>query len=133
MRRSVFLLAALALLMGPPALREKAVAAAPPVKKVTIADTCPASQFFCYKPAVLTVKPGTKVVWTDASWAAHTVTRCTKAACGVNGGTGKDKNLASPSIPHNKKYSFTFRSRGTYRYFCKPHGYGSMHATIIVK
>jgi plastocyanin len=61
------------------------------------------------------------------------VTRCSKAACGVNGGTGHDTKFASPIIQPHKTYAFTFKTAGTYRYFCKVHGFASMHGTITVK
>jgi plastocyanin len=136
MRRSVSIAVALALLLGAFALGEGALGATtpPPVKKIAISGTACANGLYCYKPAALTVKKGTKVIWTNASGTIHTVTRCTKAACkGANGGTGKQTKLASPSIQPHKTYAFTFTGLGTYRYYCKVHGYGVMHGTITVK
>ena len=104
-----------------------------PTKTVTITPAaCPAAVEFCFKPGPLTVKPGTKVVWNNTSDTAHTVTRCTVALCGVSGGTGKDPNFHSPTIPPGKTFSFTFHKPGTYKYFCKVHGYSVMHGTITV-
>ena len=88
---------------------------------------------FCYKPAPLTVKRGTKIVWKNNTTTPHTVTRCTAAMCGVNGGTGKQTGLKSPTIGRGKTYSFVFRKPGTYRYFCQFHGYAAMHGTITVR
>jgi len=135
MRRFVPIAVALALLLGAFALGEGALgAAAPPVKKVAMTGTACANGFFCYKPAALTVKKGTKVIWTNSSGTIHTVTRCTKAACnGANGGTGKQTKFGSPSIQPHKAYAFTFTGLGTYRYYCKVHGYGVMHGTVTVK
>ncbi len=134
MRRSASVVVALTIALGFVAFTLGGTSAAtPPVKKISISSTrCPGGHIFCYKAAAVTVKKGTKVVWTNADWIAHTVTRCTKVACGVDGGTGKQTGLASPSIGHNKTYVFTFTKPGTYRYFCKPHGYDAMHATITV-
>ena len=134
MRRFVSIAVALALLLGALALGEGALGAtAPPVKKISITGAACANGVFCYKPPALTVKKGTKVIWTNASDVIHTVTRCTKAACGVSPGTGKQTKLGSPSIAPHKTYAFTFSGLGTYRYYCKVHGYGIMHGTITVK
>jgi plastocyanin len=109
-------------------------AATVPTKTVTITGTaCPGQAEFCYKGGTVTVKPGTKVVWKNASVAPHTVTRCDVADCKVNGGTGKDPKLASGTINAGKTYSFTFHKTGTYRYYCKVHGYSLMHGVITVK
>ncbi len=133
-RASISVIAALALLIAAFAIGESSSgAASPPVKKVSITGTACANQFFCYKPAALTVLRGTKVVWTNNSGVIHTVTRCGKAACGVTGGTGKQTGLNSPNIAPHKTYGFLFKLPGTYRYYCKVHGYGLMHGTITVK
>jgi plastocyanin len=41
--------------------------------------------------------------------------------------------LASPSIAPHKTYAFTFTGLGTYRYYCKVHGFSVMHGTVTVK
>jgi len=108
--------------------------ATPPTKTVVIAQSgCAGGKLFCYKPAPLTVKRGTKVVWKNATSSAHTVTRCTVAACGVNGGTGKQTGLHSKTINPGKTYAFIFRQPGTYRYDCIFHGYAAMHGTVAVR
>jgi plastocyanin len=104
---------------------------APPTKTVAIKAGC--STYFCFKPAPLTIKHGTKVIWKNTSGVAHTVTRCTMAACHMNGGTGKQTGLKSKAIGNNKTYSFTFTKTGTYRYYCAIHGYATMHGTITVR
>jgi plastocyanin len=137
MRRSVTLAVALALFLGTFAVGEGVIGAAtpPPVKKITIAGFSQCTNgYFCFKPALLTVKKGTKVVWTNTTGVAHTVTRCTKAACnGMTGGTGKQAKLGSTMIAPHKTYAFTFTGLGTYRYYCRVHGFGLMHGTITVK
>jgi plastocyanin len=135
-RASLAVFAALALLVSAVAIGETAGgAAAPPVKKIAIPGPAGcAGKYFCYKPGNLTVKKGTKVVWTNTSGMTHTVTRCTKPKCnGQNGGTGKDTKFGSPNILNKKSYSFTFKTAGTYRYFCKLHGYAAMRGVITVK
>jgi plastocyanin len=137
MRRTISIAAALALLLGAFALGGGVLGAAtpPPVKRVTISGTaCAGGGLFCYKPANLTVTKGTKVVWTNATGVEHTVTRCTKSACnGMTGGTGKQLKFGSPFILSHKSYAFTFTGLGTYRYYCKVHGYAIMHGLITVK
>ncbi len=134
MRRPVIFTVALPLMLGV-ALVGSAVGATttPAVKKVAIASSSQcANGYFCFKPANITVKKGTKVVWTNTTTIVHTVTRCTKAACGLSGGTGKQAKLGSPMIASHKTYAFTFTGVGTYRYYCKVHGYGLMHGVITV-
>jgi len=136
MRRSfVSITAAVVLLVSAVAIGESAGGAAtPPVKKVSMTATACPNGLFCYKPAALTVKRGTKVVWTNNSGVIHTVTRCTKAQCGgLNGGTGKQTKFGSATVQPHKTYAFTFKMPGTYRYYCKIHGYGVMHGTVTVK
>ena len=109
-------------------------AATTPTNTVSIAMShCAHNAEFCFSPATLTVKKGTKVVWKNATITQHTVTRCTKPACGVSGGTGTDPKLASPILNPKKTYAFTFRHVGTYVYFCKVHGYAVMHGLVTVK
>lgn len=134
-RASVSVLAALALLVAVVAIGESAGgAAAPPTKKVSVTGAGCSNGLFCYKPATFAVPRGTKVVWTNNSGTIHTVTRCTKAQCsGLNGGTGKQTKFGSATVQAHKTYAFTFTMPGTYRYFCKIHGYGIMHGTVTVK
>jgi plastocyanin len=135
MRRAfVPVFAALALLVCAVAIGEGVGGAAtPPVKKVSITGTACANGLYCYKPGPLTVKRGTKVVWTNTSGVIHNVRRCTKPQCGVTGGTGKQTGFGSPTLQPRKTYAFTFKMPGTYRYYCNIHGYGVMHGVITVK
>ena len=133
-RATVIVVAALSLLTTVVALGAVGVGAAVPTRNVSISATaCPGGHIYCYKAAVITVKRGTKVVWKNVSGVPHTVTRCTKTACHVTGGTGTDTKFASPAIGAGRTYAFTFKHVGTYRYYCKFHGYGVMHGTVTVK
>lgn len=86
---------------------------------------------FCFKPTALSVSAGTTVTWTNRTTSPHTVTRCTVAACGHGGGSGKDQGFGSAVIPPGGTYSFTFQSKGTYYYYCAIHGYSVMHARVV--
>ena len=109
-------------------------ATTPPTKTVTITGSaCPAQKEFCFKSAALSVPRNTKVVWKNMSDAPHTVTRCSVPLCHVSGGTGKDVNFKSPTVNPGKTFAFTFHKPGTYRYFCKVHGYPDMHAVVTVR
>jgi plastocyanin len=65
-------------------------------------------QNFSFSPASLNVKMGDTVVWTNKDSVAHNVV-------GTNGGP------ASPAIPTNGTYSYTFMSPGTFAYRCTFH------------
>jgi plastocyanin len=115
------------------ALASMLTACVPPTQNVSISSSgCAGGKIFCYQPAALTVQHGTRVVWKNNTGAPHTVNRCTVAVCGVSGGTGTDTNFGSPTINSGQTYAFTFHGTGTYRYYCKIHGYGAMHGTITV-
>jgi plastocyanin len=91
--------------------------------------TC--THFFCYKPGKIFINAGTKVTWVNSTGANHTVTRCTVAACGVGGGTGKGTGFGSGTIAPGGSYTYTFNSKGSYVYYCAIHGYGVMHGRVI--
>lgn len=137
MRRSLIVSLIAAVFVALVAAGGVAVASTPrvvPTKVVTITSSgCPGGNSFCFKPASLIVKRSTKVVWKNTTGAPHTVTRCSLAACGVSGGTGTDPKFRSPTINPGRTFTFTFHHAGTYRYYCKVHGYGAMHGTITVR
>jgi plastocyanin len=72
---------------------------------------------FTFRPAVLTVKAGTTVTWTNNDDIPHQV---------VAAGTFKSKVLDS-----DDSYSFTFARPGDYVYFCSLHPH--MTGTIKVE
>ncbi len=72
---------------------------------------------YVFDPAMLTVRVGTQVVWTNNSDAIHTVTSDT--------GVFNTDNLAA-----QQTYSVIFTKPGTYSYYCNIHLY--MKGTIIV-
>jgi plastocyanin len=95
--------------------------------------SCSTGTSFCYKPAMVSVAPGTKVIFKNNTSVIHTVTRCATPACPVSGGTGSDAGFGSTgSIPPGGTYEFVFHAKGTYVYYRQIHGYGTMHGTVTV-
>lgn len=74
---------------------------------------------YMFSPQSITVKVGTKVVWTNSSDAPHTVT--------------SDNNAftASQTLSEKQMFSQTFTKAGTYTYHCSIHPY--MKATVNVQ
>ena len=73
---------------------------------------------FAFRPATLTVKPGTKVTWINHDDEPHTATE-------------DDKRFNSKTLDTNEQFSFTFTQPGTYHYFCALHP--KMTGQIVVK
>ena len=84
------------------------------------ADTAVTINNFAFAPALLTVAPGTKVVWTNRDEEPHTV-------LSADGGA----TFKSPALDTDDKFSFTFDKPGTYKFFCSIHPH--MSGTIVVK
>jgi amicyanin len=82
------------------------------------ADTAVKIANFTFDPPQITVKAGTTVVWTNEDDIPHTVTSSTQA-------------FKSQVLDTDQKYSFTFTTPGTYKYFCALHPH--MTATIVVE
>lgn len=80
------------------------------VRNVTI-------QNFAFNQKSITVKKGTKVVWTNKDGMGHTVAQ-------DNG------SPISPVISTNGTYSYTFNSVGTFPYHCSTHP--NMTGTVVV-
>lgn len=66
-----------------------------------------------YKPAKVTVKRGTTVVWLNKDIAQHTVTSDEASLSGPNG----------ERFGQNEKYEYTFNTVGVFAYHCEPHPY----------
>lgn len=75
---------------------------------------------FAFNPAVIKVKVGTKVTWTNQDSIRHTITADEPSS------DAPDSQL----LAKGESYSFTFARAGTYGYHCQPHPY--MKATVIV-
>ena len=73
---------------------------------------------FTFNPQEVTVKPGTTVVWTNHDDIPHTVTSSTQA-------------FKSKVLDTDEKFSFTFTTAGTFKYFCALHPH--MTGSIVVE
>jgi plastocyanin len=73
---------------------------------------------FTFKPDVVTVPVGTRIVWQNDDDIPHSVVET----------QGK---FHSPALDTEDKYAFTFAAAGTYEYFCglHPHMKGKMIVT----
>ncbi len=72
---------------------------------------------YAFGPVQLSIKAGTKVVWTNKDSVAHTA-------------TSDEKKFDTGLIAQNKEASYVFETPGTYAYHCTPHP--QMKAQIIV-
>jgi len=91
---------------------DMARAASPPPPAAVSIDN------FTFKAAVVTVKPGTTVTWTNGDDIPHTV-------------VSKDGVFRSKVLDSGDRFSFTFAKAGQFGYFCSLHPH--MTGTIIVK
>jgi plastocyanin len=73
---------------------------------------------FNFSPAVITVKPGTQITWTNGDDIPHTVVSDSKAF--------KSKVLAT-----GEKFTFTAATPGTYSYSCSIHP--NMTGKVVVQ
>jgi plastocyanin len=73
---------------------------------------------FVFKPAEITISPGTKVTWINKDEAPHTA-------------TSVDKKFNSGGLDTDDKFSYVFNDAGEFPYFCALHPH--MKATITVK
>jgi plastocyanin len=117
-RRPVVLLllaaAVLAASLGFGLVREStpADAAAAKTVRIDIKD-------YAYSKEKVTVKVGTRIVWTNRDDMRHDVTRDGKA--------GPKSKL----LDQGKRYTWTATKAGTFTYHCSPHPF--MKGTIVVK
>jgi plastocyanin len=87
-----------------------AVAAPPAEGRVTIDN-------FVFKPDVITVPVGTRIVWENDDDIPHTIVE-TKGT------------FHSPALDTEDKYGFTFATPGTFEYFCSLHPH--MKGKVVV-
>jgi plastocyanin len=72
---------------------------------------------FTFGPQELKIKTGTTVTWTNEDDIPHTVV--------------SPNSFRSKVLDTDGKYSFTFTTQGTYKYFCSLHPH--MTGTVIVE
>ena len=82
------------------------------------ADADVAIDNFTFGPQELHVKAGATVTWVNRDDIPHTVTSTTLA-------------FRSKALDTNDKFSFTFTTPGSYKYFCSLHPH--MTGTIVVE
>lgn len=75
---------------------------------------------YAYSPAIIKVKVGTTVTWTNKDVVEHTVSI-------KDGAEGPDSELLGKA----ETYSYTFTRAGTFDYYCKPHP--NMLGSVIVE
>ncbi len=97
-----------------PAAATPTAAPAPPAGAVATTSVDIAN--FAFGPAVITVRSGTTVTWTNKDEDAHTV-----AITGAS---------ASRPLQNGDTYTHTFGQPGTYSYICTIHP--NMHGTVVV-
>lgn len=73
---------------------------------------------FTFSAASLNVSVGTTVTWTNSDDVPHTVTSATKV-------------FKSPPLDTGESFSYTFKTAGTFEYFCSLHPH--MTGKIVVK
>ncbi|MBN8871993.1 MAG: cupredoxin family copper-binding protein [Rhodospirillales bacterium] len=72
---------------------------------------------FTFQPAVLRIKPGTRVVWTNHDDIPHSV---------VLGATG----VRSPTLDTDASFAYRFEKAGTFAYICGLHPH--MKGQVVV-
>ncbi|MFE1598916.1 cupredoxin domain-containing protein [Methylobacterium sp. ID0610] len=99
------------LLIGPAIAPSPARAAEPPAAEIRIDN-------FTFSPATITVAAGTQVTWINGDDIPHTV-------------VADDRSFRSRTLDTEDRVSITFRTAGTYRYFCSLHPH--MVGTVVVQ
>ncbi len=101
-----------------------------PQRSVTITMT----DNLVFEPAEVVVKVGGKVTWKNGSTLGHTATAVrSKAADPANVELPKGAEpFNSGFLKEGERFSLTFDTPGTYRYFCIPHEKVGMLGTITV-
>jgi plastocyanin len=78
---------------------------------------------FRFQPRAINVSPGTRVVWQQEDNTIHTIT---------SGAPGRRSGLFDHRrFEQGDEFSFTFSSKGTFRYFCDIHK--SMRGVVTVR
>ncbi|MEO7364673.1 MAG: cupredoxin family copper-binding protein [Candidatus Saccharimonadales bacterium] len=76
---------------------------------------------YLFMPAVIKVKVGDTVTWTNQDAVRHNIVADEPSADAPNG----------PLISRGETFSYTFKKAGIYNYHCAPHPY--MKGTVVVE
>jgi plastocyanin len=76
-------------------------------------------QDFRFKPAHITIKRGTRVIWINKDSTAHTAT------------ANNNRSFDSGRLGKGQRYTHTFKRAGKKRYHCEKHP--DMRASVVVK
>jgi plastocyanin len=94
-----------------------------------------------FRPTTITVAAGDSVTWDNASGEQHTVTAKEDslpddagyfASGGASSEDESNDDLAAGFVGPGERYSYTFETPGTYRYYCIPHRGAGMTGTVVV-
>jgi plastocyanin len=106
---------------GLPAASTPAASAPPPagtsIQDAPVATDTVAIQNFAFSPAIVTVKAGTTVTWTNRDQDPHTA-------------TAMSGPFRSPTLNNGESYHYTFTTPGRFEYLCTIHPF--MTATVVV-
>jgi plastocyanin len=106
---------------GLPTASAPEAAGAPPaaasVQDAPVASDTVAIQNFTFSPAIVTVKAGTTVTWTNRDQDPHTA-------------TAMSGPFHSPTLTNGESYHYTFTMPGRFEYLCTVHPF--MTATVVV-
>lgn len=80
---------------------------------------------FTYKPAEITVEPGTTVLWINEDPAGH------NAAFVAENLPDLEQDLAGPIVGQSERFAVRFNEAGRYDYYCTPHPF--MKGAVIVE
>jgi plastocyanin len=82
-----------------------------------VASAAVTIQNFAFSPAIVTIKTGTTVIWTNRDQDSHTVSAMSGA-------------FHSPTLNTGQSYQYTFTRPGRFDYLCTIHPF--MTATVVV-
>ncbi len=105
--------------------------------KIFDTGTCSTSTNCGFTPTPLNIASNTKVTWTSNSTSGHTVTECVSSTTSCPSpnfdasalSPALDSGVSSP-IANGQSYSYTFKTAGTYYYYCQFHSW--MHGKVVV-
>ncbi len=110
----------------------------PASAKIYDTGTCSTSANCGFTPTPLNIGTNTKVTWTSNSTNyTHTITECVSSSDSVSC-PNKDASALSPTfdsglsspIANGQTYSYTFKTAGTYFYYCQFHNW--MQGKVVV-